>query len=385
MTATSTSPRSSYLMRAGLVRNVRSGEHLTTFVVSGVATVLITRLLLSLSGYPQIGGKGLHIAHVLPGGLLMLISIALLLGYVGPVVRPAAATVGGIGFGLFIDEVGKFVTSDNNYFYKPTAAIVYVVFVLIVLGFRFLTTRRPIDQREELANVIDHAVEGIAGGLSRRRRAEAVELLGVVDRGVPGRRETEDLLAVCPPDEVELAAPVDAAWRALQRGFERLATHPKAPTVAVVVLAVQVVGEMVIAAVAGEGIDHLPVLGVTVGSLLSAMFTVRGALALRKGNRARAVRLFELAVLVSLLMTQVFQFAATQFAAAFGMLLDLVMLGLLRAERERMRRVLGDTGLGGTGKAAVGTPKTPRQGVRMRSLPPDPAQPPFPEDPSDPV
>ena len=84
-----TSERSAYLMRAGLVRNVRTGEHLTTFVVSGVSTVLITRLILGLSGYPQIGGKGLHIAHVLPGGLLMLVAIFLLLAYVGPVVRPA--------------------------------------------------------------------------------------------------------------------------------------------------------------------------------------------------------------------------------------------------------------------------------------------------------
>lgn len=360
--------RSSYLLRAGMVRNVRSGEHLTTFVVSGVATVLVTRLFLSLSGYPQIGGKGLHIAHVLPGGLLMLIAISLLLGYVGPVVRPAAATVGGIGFGLFIDEVGKFVTSDNNYFYKPSAAIVYVVFVLIVLGFRFLTTRRPIDPREELANVIDHAVEGVAGGLSRRRRAEAEELLGLVPREVTGRRETTELLSACRPDEVELAAPVNAAWQAIQRGFERLATHPRTPAVAVAVLAIQVVGALVIAAVLGDGFNHLPVLGVSAGSLLSATFTVRGALELRKGNRARAVRLFELAVLVSLLMTQVFQFAATQFAAAGGMLLDLVMLGLLRAERERMRRVLDD---------ALKT-KTHR-------LPPEPHLPRFPEDPSDPV
>ncbi|MGW6282273.1 hypothetical protein [Kribbella sp. NPDC055071] len=368
----SSSGRSSYLMRAGLVRNVRSGEHLTTFVVSGVATVLITRLFLSLSGYPQIGGKGLHIAHVLPGGLLMLIAISLLLGYVGPVVRPTAATVGGIGFGLFIDEVGKFVTSDNNYFYKPTAAIVYVVFVLIVLGFRFLSTRRPIDQREELANVIDHAVEGVAGGLSHRRRAQAVELLRAVGPGVQGRRETEQLLAACPDDEVELAAPVDSAWQALQRGFERLATHPKAATVAVVVLSVQVLAELVIGAVVGKGLNHLPVLGVTVGSLLSATFTVRGALALRKGNRARAVRLFELAVLVSLLMTQVFQFANAQFAAAFGMLLDLVMLGLLRAERDRMRRELENAR-----KTAV-DPK-------LLGLPPDPTQPPFPVDPSEPA
>jgi small neutral amino acid transporter SnatA (MarC family) len=374
---TPTITRSSYLMRAGLVRNVRSSEHLTTFVVSGVATVLITRLFLSLSGYPQIGGKGLHIAHVLPGGVLMLIAISLLLGYVGPVVRPAAALVGGVGFGLFIDEVGKFVTSDNNYFYKPTAAIVYVAFVLIVLGSRFLSTRRPIDPREELANVIDHAVEGVAGGLSRQRRAQASELLHEVASDVQGRRETEALLDACPADEVELAAPVDAGWRALQRGFERLATHPKAATVAVVVLAIQAVGAITIAIVAGRGLGQLSVLGVTAGSLLSATFTVRGGRQLRKGNRARAVRLFELAVLVSLLMTQVFQFALTQFAAAGGMLLDLVMLGLLRAERDRMQREeeLSSQRPDGAVQAAT----TPL------GLPPDPSAPRFPEDPADPA
>ncbi|MGW1344928.1 hypothetical protein ACWCOV_28055 [Kribbella sp. NPDC002412] len=370
MTGT-TGARSPYLMRAGLVRNVRSAEHLTTFVVSGVATVLITRLFLGLSGYPQIGGKGLHIAHVLPGGLLMLVSISLLLAYVGPVVRPAAALIGGVGFGLFIDEVGKFVTSDNNYFYQPTAAIVYVVFVLIVLGTRFLTTRRPIDQREQLANVVDHAVEGVAGGLSRRRLAQASEQLRQVSLDVDGRRETRDLLAACPADEVELAAPVDAAWQALQRGFDRLATHPLAPRVAVAVLVVQAIGAPAIAAAIrfDDGlVADLPVLGVAAGSLLSASFTLRGGLQLRKKNRVRAVRLFELAVLVSLLVTQVFQFAGTQFAAVTGMLLDLALLGLLSAERDRLRRK-----------------ETEATKAKTWGLPPDPNRPPFPEDPSDPV
>ena len=94
-------------------------------------------------------------------------------GYNFFIFRHDETLVGGIGFGLFIDEVGKFVTSDNNYFYKPTAAIVYVVFVLIVLAAKFFTNRRPIDPRERLANVVDHAVEGVAGGLSRRRLAQA--------------------------------------------------------------------------------------------------------------------------------------------------------------------------------------------------------------------
>ncbi|MEU0094960.1 hypothetical protein [Kribbella sp. NPDC006257] len=363
--------RSAYLMRAGLVRNVRTGEHLTTFVVSGVSTVLITRLILGLSGYPQIGGKGLHIAHVLPGGLLMLVAIFLLLAYVGPVVRPAAALVGGVGFGLFIDEVGKFITSDNNYFYQPTAAIVYVVFVLIVLASRFFTNRRPLDPRERLANVVDHAVEGVAGGLSKRRSAEATEQLNRVDPGVVAWSETRSLLLACPPDEVELAAPVDIAWRAVQRGFERLATHPYAPTIAVAVLVVQAIGAPAIAAGIrfndGRLLTDLPVLGVAAGSLLSATFTVRGGWRLRRGDRVRAVRLFELAVLVSLLVTQVFQFAGTQFAAVGGMTLDLILFGLLGAERNRLRQAA----------APAVTPK-------MWGLPPDPDAPRFPLDPGDP-
>ena len=336
---TITSARSPYLLRAGLVRNARTGAHLTTFVVAAVATVLITRLFLRLSGYPQIGTEGgLHIAHMLPGGLLMLMALVLLLAFIGPVVRPAASLVGGIGFGLFIDEVGKFVTSDNDYFYRPAAAIMYVVFVLLVLAVQFVG-RRPYDPHEHLANAVDQAVEGVAGGLSRRRLAEASEQLRAAGPDVRGRDETRALLAACPSDDVELPAPVDAVWTAVKRRFDRLATHPAAPRVAVVVLVVQSLGAPVFAVLFSP--EHVltgpPVLGVAAGTLLSAVFTVRGALRL-KADRARAVRLFEVSVLISLLVTQVFQFAGTQFSAVGGIVLDLILLGLLGAEAARLRR-----------------------------------------------
>ena len=51
---------------------------LDTFLVSAVATVVIIRIFLEATGYPQLGGGGLHIAHVLWGGLGMLVAIALL-------------------------------------------------------------------------------------------------------------------------------------------------------------------------------------------------------------------------------------------------------------------------------------------------------------------
>jgi len=50
------------------MRDLRSGSaraNLLALVGSGVATVLVTRGYLAATGYPKIGGGGLHIAHVL--------------------------------------------------------------------------------------------------------------------------------------------------------------------------------------------------------------------------------------------------------------------------------------------------------------------------------
>src|SRR6476646_6174294 len=112
-------------------RRMDLGSLQDTVLVCAVATVLVIRLQLWITNYPQLGGGRLHIAHLLWGGLLMLIAIGLLLSYLGPKVRRTAAVLGGIGFGFFVDELGKFITKDNNYFFKPAAAVIYVVFVLL--------------------------------------------------------------------------------------------------------------------------------------------------------------------------------------------------------------------------------------------------------------
>ena len=50
-----------------------------TLLIAAVATVLVIRTQLWLTNYPQLGGGGLHIAHLLWGGLFMLLAIGLLL------------------------------------------------------------------------------------------------------------------------------------------------------------------------------------------------------------------------------------------------------------------------------------------------------------------
>ena len=139
--------RRTALLRWGLPRDPRGSEHVLGFVLTTVVTIVVTRGYLQLAGFPQIGGETLHVAHVLWGGLFMAVAMVLLLSFAGPVIRAPAAFVGGIGFGLFIDEVGKFLTQDNDYFFRPAPMIMYATLVVLVIGADVLqrpTTRWPV-------------------------------------------------------------------------------------------------------------------------------------------------------------------------------------------------------------------------------------------------
>jgi hypothetical protein len=89
--------------RARAARAVEIGELQDTFLISAVSMILIIRLQLWATNYPQLGGGKLHIAHLLWGGLLMLVAIGLLVTFVDRRWRHPAAVIGGAGFGFFID------------------------------------------------------------------------------------------------------------------------------------------------------------------------------------------------------------------------------------------------------------------------------------------
>lgn len=115
-------------------------DRIDTFVISGVVTVLATRTYLAIADYPKIGSDNLHIAHVLFGGIFLVLAFLHLLLSDKPN-KLLAAGFGGIGFGLFIDEIGKFLTQDNNYFYEPAVGIMYMCFLLIWFVSRLLIVR----------------------------------------------------------------------------------------------------------------------------------------------------------------------------------------------------------------------------------------------------
>ena len=163
--------------RKPVARLVQLGELQDTFLISAVGMILIIRLQLFLTNYPSLGGGKLHIAHLLWGGLLMMIALGMLFTLVGRRWRQPAAVIGGAGFGFFIDEVGKFVTSDNDYFFKPSAAIIYLVFVCLYFLARWTRERRGFSEEEYVAGALDVFTDAVVRDFNEREKRQALELL----------------------------------------------------------------------------------------------------------------------------------------------------------------------------------------------------------------
>ena len=64
-----------------------AGERLELMLVSAIATVLVIRTFLAVTGYPQIGGDGVHIAHLLWGGLGLAAALIIMRGIVSGCAR----------------------------------------------------------------------------------------------------------------------------------------------------------------------------------------------------------------------------------------------------------------------------------------------------------
>jgi hypothetical protein len=345
------------------VRDVEIGELQDIFLVSAVTMILVIRLQLWLTNYPQLGSGKLHIAHLLWGGLLMLVALILLLSYLGRAIRTPAAVIGGIGFGFFIDELGKFITSDNDYFYKPSTAIIYLVFIAIYLITRGVTRRRGFSPREYLVNAVDTLMEAARHDLDERERERAIALIDKADPDdplvEPVRRLLHDVEAVPTPEPNRVTR---LAFALRDRYFDIVEKPWFARAVGWVFTVWAVISLLTIIALGlslglsvtgaespldfgggrGEDVSFINIAGAC-SSVLAGLLVIVGVWELRrKDDRLAAYRMFERAILVQIFIGQVFSFVESQFSAIFTLGIDILLLitirFMIRKERELERR-----------------------------------------------
>jgi hypothetical protein len=339
--------------RHSTVRNLEIGDLQDTFLVSAVAMILVIRLQLWATNYPQLGSGKLHIAHLLWGGLFMLVALGLLISFLGRSLRTPAAILGGIGFGFFIDELGKFITSDNDYFYKPTAALIYVVFIALFLITRAMQRRRGFTPREYLVNALDITMDAARHDLDEREKAKALDLLARCDQDdalvAPLRRLLLEFDAIPTPPPRWYTRRAMAA----RESYFRLVARPRFARMIGFVFGLWALASLIqilgLTFDLGESVRHLSFVNVCslASSLVAGVLVITGVVKLAQEDRAAAYRRFERALLVSIFITQVFAFVESSFSAVFGLGLDITLLVTLRAMMRGERQLERSGGAGG--------------------------------------
>src|SRR3954447_24370733 len=176
------------------VAREEAAGHLTMLVVAFVVTVTVTRIFLAATGYPRIGGTTFHLAHALWGGLLLPVAVVAMLSWANRWALQLGAVVAGAGIGLFMDEVGKFITTSNDYFFPLAAPIVYLAMVLLAWVAYRSRRRHVLTDRKRLYDVLDGLQDLADGRLDSDRRTEIIAHLGHL-RDEWDRPELRDLSA----------------------------------------------------------------------------------------------------------------------------------------------------------------------------------------------
>jgi hypothetical protein len=351
-----TEPVQELAARLGLRRPVRreGAEHyLFLTLVAFAATVMATRVYLQLTGFPRIGGGELHIAHALFGGFFLIVAAVLPIVLSGRRVYRVAAVMGGIGIGLFIDEVGKFITTQNDYFYPAAAPLIYATFLIVVLVYLRVRRRVQPDPRSLLLTSLQLLEESVENDLQHRERDALRYRLGAAAVQAPleeQRRLASVLLAFVEsgeldvaPDTVSRLQPFLDWWRTHREDWVGGRGARAVLLAALLISGIRALIDLAVAVTQIGGVDpatstrlfsldmlHLVVEGIS-GALLLA-----GALLMAITGRDRlGSTIAEFGLLVSLALADLASFYLRQFATLeIALLHGLLLFGVVAFRRQ---------------------------------------------------
>jgi len=342
-------------------KRVGAEDYLLVTVVAFVLTVVVTRWYLELSGYPKVGGGGLHVAHVLWGGLLLVVGALLPMLFVGRRVAQLSAIVTGVGVGLFIDEVGKFITESNDYFFAPAAPLIYGGALLLMLLWVVLRRRSGGTPHDAVQAAIEALRDGADGRLTADDRDVATERLRAVRSDLP---PTEDALAgriVGLLESPEVGATLaSAGWVSRGRGralLERLVpTRLERVLIIIGLAAAAFIAALTTVFVLTFDIDALasifpdpsgpvedttdPIWWLLLGgtAILVGIVSAIAVVAMLRGDARRGASIGIVAILINLVASGLLTFYVAQFEAVASTIVRVILLALIVDYRGRLDR-----------------------------------------------
>ncbi|MGD9129209.1 MAG: hypothetical protein PVJ09_01865 [Candidatus Woesebacteria bacterium] len=322
------------------IPNMDAGNLLEYFLVAAVSALLFMRIFLKLTDYPQIGNDDLHIAHMLYGGFFMMIAIVILLAFLNKEAKKWAAIIGGFGFGLFIDELGKFVTSDNNYFFQPAIALIYVILVLIFLFMRFAERKVKLSSNDYAVNALELTKEVILYDLDSHERDRALYFLSKSDQKNPAVVALQKMLKSFKTKNKKKIGLFSKIKNFFYDKYIQIISHQRFYGSLIVFFIFYSVFNLLDAILKLKVIESLFDWGQIFSSVLANLFVAAGIVFLWKRNRLRSFLNFKLAVLVNIFLSQFFLFYHEQLAALLPLIINFVIYFTLQYLLEQEQLLL---------------------------------------------
>jgi hypothetical protein len=275
---------------------------------------------------------------------LLFVAVLLPLAFANRWALPASALLGGMGIGLFIDEVGKFITQANDYFFPPALSIVYGFFLLTV--FVYLYFRRPQhpDPRQAMYRAFEGLQDALDGDLDTAEAARIETQLAIAansDRdemvslaeALSGflQVEKQHLSTAEPGLWKRMVTRVDSLGRRLGRG-----RHRAIISVLLILWVAFVIGYIFLLVQGGANLDSQVVRWrvslIVIQALVGALMIV-ALLAWLAAKEDLGLKLAISGFLLSLVALQTLYFYLSQFSAITATLLQLAFLLILLAYR----------------------------------------------------
>lgn len=332
------------LLKDIFIRDIEATAYRENFLVSAIVSIFVIRIYLRFANYPKIGSGEFHIAHLLWGGFFMMAALLILLSFLNHKAAVVSSIMGGIGFGSFIDELGKFITADNNYFFQPTIALIYIVFVLLYLLSRFIPRYSPYSEREYLVNAIEMLKESAINDFDEEEEKRAVEYLKHSDPKDPIVKALKKLLTQVEVEEKSPPGIVSKIRRAIRNWYYVIAKAGFVINLVIVFLVLQTVATITQVATISLYRTTLSFSewGQLDSSILAGAFVLIGLFALRF-SRVEAYRFFRIAVLVTILLTQFFVFMHLGWYELIGLGVNVFTLVVINYAMQRDRKKTVDT------------------------------------------
>ena len=324
------------------IRDFEGDSYRENFLVSAVASVFVIRIFLELTNYPQLGGGNFHIAHTLYGGFFMMMAIIVLLSFLSKKAGHVASVLGGIGFGFFIDEFGKYITHNNDYFFQPTVALIYISFVLLYLITKFIPNARQTTEKEYLVNAIEMIKESAINDFDVEEEKRAREYLKKCDPKDPIVQAVTALLSKIDATPVSRPSLYTRLRTMLRKWYYTVAQSGIILKGVIGYLIIQTLSTFFQTAVIlttrpNLGLDEW---GKLYASSLAGIFVLIGLFALRF-SKNEAYRFFRIAMLITILLTEFFAFMRTQWFEVFNLTANIFVLMVIHyvqfVERQKQK------------------------------------------------